>query len=88
MMGRGLLSLEASFASVCRIQKQIIDQCNAKGKPVIVATQILETMVDHAHPTSAEVADITNAVLDGCDAVVLTGETAEGKHPLETINTC
>ncbi|CAG9325760.1 pyk [Blepharisma stoltei] len=88
MIGRGMLALETSLADVCTIQKEIVKRCNELSKPVIISTQLLETMVHQKHPSSAEVTDISNAILDGCDALLLTGETAYGDHPVLALQTC
>jgi pyruvate kinase len=83
MVARGDLGVEMDLAEVPVIQKRIVDLCQERGKPVIVATQMLESMVEHATPLRAEVSDIANAVFEGTDAVMLSGETAVGKWPVE-----
>ena len=87
MIDRGDLSVETSLETLAISQKQIIRAANAVGVPVIVATEMLHTMIENPFPTKAEVSDITNAILDGAAATMLSGETAIGKYPLETLET-
>ena len=88
VIGRGTLAFETSLADVCRIQKQVVSRCNELSKPVVISTQLLEGMVFSSAPTRSEVTDITNAVLDGADALMLSGETAYGVDPVRAFNAC
>jgi pyruvate kinase len=87
MIARGDLAVEVGHAMVPMVQKRLVRACLSKAVPVIVATQMLESMLEAAQPTRAEVSDVANAVLDGTDAVMLSGETAVGKYPVKAVRT-
>jgi pyruvate kinase len=88
VIGRGMMALETSLAEVCKVQKDLTKLCNQLAKPMVISTQLLESMCINTVPKGSEVNDITNAILDGADALLLSGETAFGRHPVRALEVC
>ena len=87
LVARGDLGVEMPIENLPLMQKNIVNKCRLYSKPVIIATQMLESMINNPHPTRAEITDISSAIIEGCDAIMLSAETASGKYPLEAVET-